>query len=101
MAVAEASLRISTDSMSDVLIMLMLPGNPLMIHRGSLSPLIELAPRMRTWMAAPGCPLSWLICTPETRPWSACATETLANSLIRSPLTWATAPERSRLRCTP
>jgi hypothetical protein len=93
MAVAEASLRIVIDSISDGLRRLsglrcndglnpptsppMIPrdsvgelliGTPSITYSGSLLALIDVPPRMRTCAPAPGSPLFGVIITPATRP---------------------------------
>src|SRR5664280_815891 len=91
MAVAEASFNISIDSMSPGLILdkgfrpeavptvavaepaspallSLYIGNPSITYNGSLPPVIELPPRMRTIEVAPGAPEVEVTCTPETKP---------------------------------
>src|SRR5688572_28471842 len=99
MAVADASFSTSIDSMSDGLIsaigLVVLPptafwarldawmGIPSTIYKGSLDPLMEAVPRMRTKTPPPGDPEFVLTCTPEARPcksWSELAEGTLAIS---------------------
>ena len=92
MAVEEASFSTSIDWISEGL----MPSRPLeemipsITYKGSLLLLIEVVPRTRTFMPAPGTPLVAVTSTPGVRPWSIFSTRFTGwflNCLVDTPET--------------
>ena len=103
MAVAEASFRISIETMSDglmddsaLVLLSALPemGTPSMTYNGSL-PFSELIPRMLTEIPPPGAPEFCVTCTPAARPCKAWSSDVMTDCLISSSPTDTTEPVRS------
>ena len=76
-------------------------GKPSTTYNGSLLPWIELVPRIRTLIAAPGAPVFCNTCTPGALPDNACKTFVAGNALRSLDFTCATAPVRSRFLTVP
>src|ERR1700712_1470177 len=93
MAVADASFKISIDSISlglivasafspapdpapvDALLLSLYTGKPSITYSGSFPPVIEFPPRMRMLEELPGWPELWVTCTPGTAPCITLSTE--------------------------
>ncbi|MNX79693.1 hypothetical protein D3C86_1113300 [compost metagenome] len=104
MAVADASLRISIDSMSCGLMKLLFGfsiGKPSMTYKGELSCVTDPAPRMVMLMADPGCPSTELTFTPATRPAKASSKDRTGAFCIFSTGALATEPVTSALVVVP
>ena len=74
---------------------------PSIIYRGSLEELMELAPRIRMEVAAPGAPELEVTCTPAILPWSIWSALVTMDSFIWSFDREATEPVTSVRRCVP
>ncbi len=123
MVVAEASFRMSNDSISLGLIKFsgfvagappipaaetpsgevvdMSSGTPSITYKGCWLERMVLAPRMRICAPAPGSPLFWVICTPAILPCINCSGVAAVVRLKSSSLTEPTAPVRSLFFDTP
>src|SRR2546426_2816638 len=79
----------------------LLMGTPSITYRGSLLARIELPPRIRTWDAAPGSPLFWVISTPAARPRTIWSTFVTTPTFAADPSTVETDPVIASRRCVP
>ena len=98
MAVAEASLRISIDSISsgfNTFPIEVSSGKPSTTYRGALLWVTELLPRITMLRSLPGWPSLLVACTPATRPARASSKFDTGAFCMSSTSTLATAPVRS------
>ena len=116
MAVADASFKISTVSISFglikesalrvcfssppieegvVLVLPLLKGTPSITYNGSVPPKKELEPRILILKAAPGAPSFWVTFTPAILPCNACSTLVGTSFTSASRLIRVTAPVAS------
>ena len=96
-AVAEASLSTSIDSISeDEISEILSIGNPSTMNRGLLSCVIEPPPRTRICTSASGAPSATVTCTPAIRPARADSVLAIGIDVSALPFTDDTEPVRSR-----
>ena len=79
----------------------LLTSIPSITYSGSLPALIELVPRIRIDVSAPGLPEFWVTCTPAALPCSAWSREVTGTAFSSSALTDATEPVRSLFLAVP
>ena len=76
-------------------------GTPSITYNGSLLLLIELPPRIKIWVPAPGSPLLRVTSTPAARAWIIWSTLVTTPTFAAAALTEDTEPVTASRRCVP